>query len=238
MSAPRARAWDVAIAALTLATAYALKAGYARASAEELEFLLRPTAFAVGLALGHDFVAEAGAGYVSRELHVAIAPVCSGMNFLIVTFTTLVLGFLARCATPREKFAWFAASLAVAYAATLLVNTLRISLSLAERGSGHSEWLSAAEQHRATGVGVYLGCLLLLYAAVDRAFRGARSAWGFLVPISIYLGLTLLVPLARGASASTEYRSHAAVVLGVSLCGALLLGLRAARIGSRELPEP
>jgi exosortase K len=228
-----ARAWNASLFATALALAYCLKAGYSRAGASELDFLLAPTARGVELLSGHAFPAEAGAGYVNLELGIAIAPACAGVNFLIVAFTALVFGFVPRCGTPARKLSWFGASAALAFCATLVVNTWRVTLSLAERSLSPSGWLSPAAAHRALGVVVYLGCLLALYAAVDRGFRaGAARASSYAVPLACYLGVTLLVPLLRGAAARPDYATHASVVLLAAAGAGLLLQLKA-RAGRR-----
>ncbi|HEY3494672.1 MAG TPA: exosortase K [Polyangiaceae bacterium] len=223
---------------LALGIGGAAKALYSNASAEELGFLLLPTAWGVELASGQPFLFERGAGYVNQQLGIAIAPACSGMNFLIIAFATLVFGFLPRCEPLRQKLAWFGASALLAFAATVLVNTLRISLSLGERALVAEGWLSAAQVHRATGVGVYLGGLLALYAAVDRLFRRSPGgAKGYLVPLFFYVGLTLAIPLCRGAAARPEFATHAVVVLvavAVAVLSILLLGQGAEKYACRS----
>jgi exosortase K len=220
----RATAWNAALLAAGLAAVCWSKAAYSRAGASELDFLLAPTARGVELLTGLAFAKEAGAGYVNLELGVAIAPACSGTNFLIVAFAALLVGFVPRCGTLPRKLAWFGASAVFAFFATIVVNTLRITLSLGERALGPSLWLSPGAAHRAVGVVVYLGCLLALYAAVERGFRGGPGrAASFAVPLACYLGVTLLVPLLRGAAARPDYATHASVVLlAVASFGMLL----------------
>jgi exosortase K len=220
-------AGDAAPILAGLGVAYAMKAFGSRASAEELDALLAPTAWGVELLSGHAFAREAGAGYVNLDLGVAIAPACSGVNFLVIAFLTLLVGFSSRCEGAPRKLAWFGASAALAFAATLVVNTLRITLSLAERELGPWGSLSAAATHRGVGVIVYLGCLLALYATVDRLFRReALRRANPAVPLVVYLGVTLLVPLLRGAWVRPEYATHASFVLLVAAVAWSLLALR------------
>jgi exosortase K len=215
--------YDLGFGGAALVAAYAVKAHAATASAEELAFVLKPTASGVELLTGHAFVLEKGAGYVSRELGLAIAPACSGTNFLVIAFATLVFGFLWRCRTAAGKIAWFSASAGLGWLATVAVNTLSISLSVAERSLVSERWLSAQALHRATGVAVYLGCLLALYGAVDRAFGGRRAGWSFAVPLFFYVAVTLLVPQLRGAELRPESVTHALVVLFAAALCALIL---------------
>lgn len=207
-----------------LALAYAVKHFCSTAGADQLAFLLRPTAALVELATGHAFVAERGAGYFSRELSVMIAPVCSGANFLVVAFTALVLGFTARAKRPSVKLAWFFASAALAYLATLLINATRIAVSLRLADPSAGSALSGQSVHRLLGIVTYLGGLLALYAFAGRLFaRRTLSALDFAVPLGVYSAVTLLTPWLRGAGARAEYWSHASVVGSVVIATAAAL---------------
>jgi exosortase K len=215
---------DALGALVVLGTDYGLKSFASHAGAHELAPLLAPTAALVTRVSGHAFHAESGAGYVSRELGVVIAPACSGINFAIVAFTALALGFVTRFATARGKALWLCAAAPLAYAATVSVNTLRICLALAV---GHElaapGVLSAQDAHRALGVCVYLGCLLGLCALVDLALgrrtrAGARNSaarYALLVPLGSYVAVTVLTPLLHG-EARGAFWTHAAVVGGAA----------------------
>ncbi|HSU38044.1 MAG TPA: exosortase K [Polyangiaceae bacterium] len=222
---------------------YGLKSFASHAGARELAPLLAPTAALVTAVSGHVFNAESGAGYVSRELRVVIAPACSGMNFAIVAFTALALGFVTRFRTPRAKALWLCAAAPLAYIATVLVNALRICLALAV---GHelaaSGVLSAQDAHRALGVCVYLGCLLGLCALAERAFgrragnasrnSAARSSW-MLLPLGSYVAVTVMTPLLHGA-ARGAFWTHAAVVGGAAGFVMAVLWLTSHFVGSSE----
>jgi len=217
------RALDLGSYAAALAIAYGVKRFCSTAGADELEFLLRPTAAMVELLTGCAFVAERGAGFFSRELSVVIAPVCAGANFLVVAFTALVLGFSARAQGPRRKGAWFLASAAGAYLATLVVNATRITLSLRLAEPLHANGLSAAAVHRLLGIGVYLGGLLMLYALAGRVFaKRTLSALELGVPLGVYAAVTLVTPWLGGAGATARYWTHASVV-GAAVVGAAIL---------------
>lgn len=202
--------------------AYTVKRFYASATADELGWLLRPTARLVSIVSGHRFIEERGSGFLSRELGVLIAPSCAGANYLIVAFALLAVGFLPRFDRPGSKWAWLGASAALAYMATLAVNTLRILLTLAMKSENALRLgLSFEDAHRIEGVIVYLGSLWLLYLGIERAFRGGKSAFvlrarHIAVPWLLYVGITLIVPLLNGAAANDGYASHALTVLTVS----------------------
>lgn len=229
VSEPRGGAWlapwTLALTTLVLGLDYAFKRFCSGASATELDFLLAPSAALVHGVTGYDFVAESGAGYVSREAHVIIAPACSGANFAIIAFTSLALGFLGRFASRLASLVWLAVAAATAYAATLVANAARISLALhLEHSRALSGWFSAGAVHRAVGVAIYLGALVALYLVAERAF-GRRTA-DVRLPLGCYVAVTLATPLLGGAGLCPEFISHATVVLGATtLAGVVLWGL-------------
>ncbi|HMJ15666.1 MAG TPA: exosortase K [Polyangiaceae bacterium] len=225
-----------------LAVAYALKRFYASASASELDWLLAPTTWIVARLSGHAFVEERGAGYLSRELGVLIAPSCAGANYLIVAFVLLAAGFLTRLPGAKSKWGWLALSALFAYAATLAVNATRILLTLAMKSQTLPRFgLSFEQAHRVEGVVVYLSSLWLLYFAAEAvlasSFSRPRRLWTWIaLPWLAYLGITLVVPLLNGAARNADFVKHALTVLLVSSVAAALLAfvcssLRARRAG-------
>jgi exosortase K len=208
----------VAVFLLALGAAYALKRFYSTASAADLRFVLAPTAWLVEVAGGHRFDRTPG-GYLSTELRFVIAPACAGVNFLIVAFASLVLG-LVRPARPAWHNVGIAfASAAAAYATTLLANALRILISIPLWTHRVSfGWLGIARLHELVGVVVFLGMLLVLHVGAHRLARSPVRAWAPLLP---YAGLTLVVPLVRGAHQRPEYWVHAATVAAVVVAAAV-----------------
>ncbi len=202
-----------------LGLALGVKAFYASASAEALGFVLGPTTALVTLFSGQRFEFEPGAGYLSRELAYLIAPACAGLNYWIIAFATLVLGFTPRIERPAACAAWLLAAAALAYLTTLLVNAARIAIALELRAAALPVWLSASAAHRLEGIAVYLSSLWLLNACVEACFapRGGEPRRIALVPLATYLSVTLLVPLANGAWQRDEFWQHAGVVLAASL---------------------
>jgi exosortase K len=207
--------WDLGLVLGVLGLDYALKSFASQAGARELDFLLAPTAALVGALTGHDFSAESGAGYTSRELFVVIAPACSGMNFAIIAFTALAVTFVGRLRGALAKMGWVMCSAPVAYVATIVANSLRITLGLgAGRSIAAAGWLSHAEAHRALGILVYLGCLLGLHALASAAF--GRRPGSAVVPLATYVGVTVLAPLLHGAFRDPAFFGHAGVILGTA----------------------
>ncbi|HEU4427689.1 MAG TPA: exosortase K [Myxococcota bacterium] len=222
---------NAATLAVAFSASFALKAHYARASADELGFVLGPTAALVELLTGVAFEREPGAGFVSREHHYLIAPACAGLNYSIAAFAMLVLGFAGRIRRPARRAAWLLAAAALACAATLIVNAVRIALALELREAGSLSALGGASAHRLLGVAVYLGSLWALWACVERGFAERSPAWlAALLPLALYLGVTLLAPLLNGGHARAEFWAHAQAVLAASFAlGALAYAALSAR---------
>jgi exosortase K len=141
------------------------KQAYRGASAAELGWILAPTARLVSAVSGTDFVYEAGVGWVDIGVTFIIAPACAGVNFAIAGFLALTLGWLGGMRSARTVVARLAAAAALAYVATLVVNTVRIVIALAlHLGTIDLRGLDRAEVHRFEGIVVYLAGLCALYA--------------------------------------------------------------------------
>ncbi len=96
-----------------------------------------------------------------------------------------------------------------AYSATIVANTVRISVAMQMQDLGPAVgWLDEEESHRLLGIVVYFGSLLLLFVlagntdADERLYPEKtpgllrRSIW----PLSVYYAVTLGIPLVNGAS--------------------------------------
>lgn len=224
-------------ALLALALAWLAKRHYSQASAEELRWILTPTTWLSSLLLG-SFEWCPTEGYLSRQHAILISPACAGVNFLTIAFLSVALGFGGHFRTPRRAAAWLLCAIAVAYGATLLVNTARISLSVAVAHlAAHALGLTFHSVHRLLGIAVYLTgllalCLTLQIWLSSRSERRLRPAgdgrvWlarsgSLLVALGCYVGITLVVPLLGGAAHNPEYWSHA-VPVSVSVGGLIAL---------------
>ena len=81
---------------LVLVGAFALKLHYSTASADQLRWILAPTAALVELVSGATFEFESHAGYISRERGFLIANSCAGVNFLIAASMIIATVMLLR----------------------------------------------------------------------------------------------------------------------------------------------
>jgi len=204
--------------------AYGLKLSYSQAAAEDLAWILGPTARAVGWLRGETLTLSPGAGWMAPDGTYIIAPACAGVNFMILVLTVAVLGFAHRLRSPGQRLCWWIGSLFGAYGLTIAVNTVRILAAVELYRVGPVTWLTREQEHRLLGTVLYLGALWGVFCLLDRLTgQGTRSRLAVLVPVS-YLGMTLVVPLVNG-HAGGRYAEHAMMVsLATLLLGVFMIG--------------
>jgi exosortase K len=208
---------------IVLMCAFGLKLYYSSASVNELRWILAPTAFFVELATGVSFTFESYAGYMSSDHSFLIASSCSGVNFLITAFLMLSLSEIWRYWPQTIRWRYLAAAAIIAYLATIAANTIRISTALQMRNiDPELVWLNPEQIHRFEGIFIYFGCLLLLFIVSERMsspkVSSSRNAPGLLrkllLPLAIYYGTTLGIPLANQAyRQGAAFWEHAVFVL-------------------------
>lgn len=220
-----------------LAVLVCLKIHFSRAGADDLQWMLLPLARLVQWTTGIPFERELHGGFISLTRGIVIAPSCSGVNFLILTFAALFFSFAHRIGPLRSKALWFLLSGVFAFCLTLAVNTLRIacSISLFEWDI-YGDVVTPGRVHRLAGTVLYLSALLAAFRAarflVRRSFAPGRGNGGggppgdapeVLSPVLWYLGVTVGIPLLRlsGAGRAEGLGEHAATVAAV--CAAVLL---------------
>ena len=164
--------------ALTAAVliAWALKQHYASARADDLWWILAPTAELVGVITGVPFTLQPGEGYFSRERLFLIEKSCAGINFMVAAFGMLVFTLRQHVRAGRSAAGVLGASLLASYAAAVTTNAVRIAIALwlAARPAALTA-LSADDVHRLEGIAVYFGGLVLVYELAQRLERGARE---------------------------------------------------------------
>lgn len=156
---------DLALVGATLAGAYLLKRHYSAANADDLGWILRPTAWLVGATTGLDFHREAGAGYALVDRSFVIARPCAGVNFLIVAWCAAAIAFVRARRGVAGKLALVGGGLVAAYALALVTNALRIAVALALRDADLGP---RSLVHQLEGTVVYVGALCLAFAAARR----------------------------------------------------------------------
>lgn len=151
LRSPRGGRLGVGFALALVALAYGLKLHYSRALAEDLRWILEPTAALVELFTGSNCAFEP-TGFVNTELGLIITPACAGVNFLVMALVTFAIVQLSARFSLHERFLWCATALGVAFVVTLFVNALRIVL-IARVDS----------DHRVLGVFLYVTALSFLH---------------------------------------------------------------------------
>jgi exosortase K len=191
---------------VVLLVALGLKQYYSTASANQLRWILAPTTTLVSIVSGESFQFESYAGYITSDRTFVIATACAGVNFLITAFLMLSLGKLwvkrSTEAAEAAKLSWrfIPTAALVAYLATLLANTVRITIALQlKRTPLQIGTFSRGELHRFEGIFVYFGFLLLLFVISERGrTKNTSRLLSFSVfPLLIYYLTTLGIPLAN-----------------------------------------
>jgi exosortase K len=165
------------VLAVVVLVVWGLKRHYADARADDLWWILHPTARLVGIVTGVAFTAAPGEGYVSHERLFLIEKSCAGINFMIAAFGMLVFALFRRVRSTASGVFVLAASLPASYGAAVLVNATRITIAmwLAAHPIASSA-LTPADLHRLEGITVYFSGLWLLYELTTRLERAAVRA--------------------------------------------------------------
>jgi exosortase K len=238
----------LAILLLVALAMWGMKRYNADASADELQWILGPTATFVTALTGVPFEWEPGQGYLSRERFFLIAKACAGINFMIAAFGMVAVVRGRRVKSCRAAAGVLLMCVLASYSAAVCVNGARIAVAmwLAAHPAGFAG-LTAAQVHRVEGIACYFAGLVLLYQLVQYVDRGSecvspgtegacppkharigRCEGG--VPLFWYLVITVAVPLANGAASGGKlFVEHTLFVVAVPL---VLVALAS---GGREL---
>lgn len=163
----------ICVVICALLIAWALKRHYADARADDLDWILSPTARLVGVVTGQRFTLQPGEGYFSRDRLFLIEKSCAGINFMVAAFGMVMFALLHRVGSGMSAARVLGVSLLAAYAAAVLVNAARITVAVwLAAHPGALSAFSAADVHRVEGIAVYFGGLVLLYELVQRLDRG------------------------------------------------------------------
>lgn len=195
-----------------LIVAYGLKRHYSVSGSDDLLWILYPTAFLVDFLSGLDFIFVPDSGFVNYAHDITIAPACSGMNFMIICFCVVFFSFLHLRKSAGSAIAWLGISMAGAYFFTILVNTLRIVISIILiTKEVHYGFFDQARMHLIAGVMINCFFLFLFHQFMGRV-AGAfdclhknEVASSILLktlvaasPLCWYFFITLAIPLITG----------------------------------------
>lgn len=159
-----------------------IKYFYSSAAVSDLRWILAPTAGWVRILSGIPFVYEPGAGYVNHSFRFLIAASCSGVQFMLIASATLLYSFVHRMPTKGKGMCWTACSFLFSYVYTVLVNGIRIVLSIylplsLPRELFSGGWLTPDRFHTITGAIVYFTALFILYR-LAAAYTGQPAFTG------------------------------------------------------------
>src|SRR2546423_13271314 len=116
-------------------SAWSLKWFYSTATVDQLRWILWPTTKLVELVTGAQFEFESRAGYMNSEHTFLIAASCAGVNFLIIVFVMLGLRKLWKDRSEKTPWRFIPVAAGLAFIATIITNTVRISLALQMLGT-------------------------------------------------------------------------------------------------------
>jgi exosortase K len=214
--------WNsIAQCIVVLVCAFTLKLYYSAASANQLRWILAPTAALVELGSGASFEFESHAGYLSSDRSFLIASSCAGVNFLITAFLMLSMRRLLRDRSKKIAWGFIPTTLMIAYLVTIVANTARITIALRlQKMPAEGGWLSPDQLHRLEGIFVYFGFLLLLFVISEKMESEKTSGLlrQFFFPLVVYYSTMLGIPLANGAwRQGADFWEHSLFVLLVPL---------------------
>lgn len=207
---------QIALWVVVLLCALTLKLYYSKASANQLRWILAPTAALVELVSDTSFEFESHAGYISKDRSFLIAPSCAGINFLIAAFLMLSVRKLLRDRSQDNGWGFIPAAALVAYLVTLVANTVRIAIALWLGRLPEISYLDRDQFHRVEGILVYFGFLLLLFVISEKISAGKTSDLlrQCFFPLLVYYAAMLGIPLANGGyRQGSGFWEHSAFVL-------------------------
>lgn len=169
----------------------AFKRHYSLATAGQLDWILAPTATLLAWLTPAQPVYESGVGYVDFARGIIVAPACAGVNFMIMTFGLGALCGLVNIRRTGPMWAWLPLSLAGAFGYTIIINTVRIFLSMMlYKADIYGGWVTVERIHRFGGIVIYLSALLFFFMGCQSLVRSRQRCRGATPP-----GLPVWLPL-------------------------------------------
>ena len=221
---------------IVLGAAYLLKDFYSQANSEELSWIIGPTAWVAEIFSSLSFSPEPGYGWVDFGHNVVIAPVCAGVNFLIIAFCMSAFQILWKTDSVRELTTGIVLAGTASYLLTIFANAVRIVLAVALFNLDiHHHWLTPYMMHRVAGIVVYYLLLCCYSQVINCCFSGKnnvqirenlfRKHALLLIPLFWYLLFSVGVPFANNSLATNpeQFIRHAATVGVVTIVLTLIL---------------
>ena len=198
-----------------------MKYFYSQADAGDLNWILAPTVWWVQAISRIPFHYVPYEGYVNHTYQFVIAPSCSGMQFMIITIATLLFPFIYQIDAKQKKMCWMVFTFPVSYILTILVNIIRIIVSIylpvIMQKSLSGGFLTPARLHTLIGTFVYFTSLFIIYHLAGLFTH--QSFHRFMPPLFFYLALVIGVPLLTRAWQNNQHQftEYTSLVLAVCL---------------------
>jgi exosortase K len=221
---------DIIFILLVIMIAFGLKHHYSQASVDHLNWILAPTVELVEQLSGITFEKEAYTGFISRTHRIIIAKSCAGVNFLIIAFCMLIFTRIRETKPVGAKILLFIKSIITAYFLAIIVNALRIILSIYLFDADiYGGWLTREMLHRIEGTAIYFIFLCVLYFVLvwRQSENKSTARRAIKTPLSWYLLMTFFIPLVRRSFQGnlSGFFQHSLVVITVLIVILLLFFL-------------
>ncbi|MCM1174994.1 MAG: exosortase K [Blautia sp.] len=197
---------------LTIGIVFLLRYFSKVTDSDVINWMLAPTVRWAGILSGISFEYLPHQGYASHSYCFLVAPSCSGIRFMTISFLMLTSS-LYRIEKKAAGYLWFGFSAVFSYITTILVNSLRIIAAihlplLLKRAGLMNGWLTPDRLHTLIGTTVYFSSLCVLYllaSAVcgrwflydDKENAQKSDAFSASVPVFWYLLIVLILPFGK-----------------------------------------
>lgn len=214
---------------LTILIAFVMKFFCQTKDSNALIWILAPTSRWVSVLSGIRFEYIMHKGYVNHFYQFLIAPSCSGVRFMLLTFLMLIFSFLYQIKTKWKGYLWFLFSALFAYVSTILVNGIRIIVSIylpirLKDLSLMNGWLNPDRLHTIIGTLIYFLSLCIIY--MFAAFILSKTSM-LLVPSFWYLLIVLALPFIKRIIYNewSGFGQYASLIIGVCFSVIIMLCL-------------
>ena len=202
---------------LTTLAALAMRHFSRITDSDALLWILAPTTRWAGILGGIPFEYLPHLGYVNHFYRFLIAPSCSGIRFMMITFLMLIFSFIHRFSSNRAKAFWFGSSAVFTYLSTIFVNGIRIITAIylpipLEKAGLLTGLLNPDKLHTLIGTVVYFSSLCVFYPlasclcqylstllsdkCADSFSSASEPESRLLIPAFWYLLAVLVIPFA------------------------------------------
>ncbi len=206
----------LAMMCMAITSVVMLKYWYSNAVPDDMHWVLWPLSQLTQFFTNLDFSFDAELGYVNYKTGNIIAPGCSGINFMCITFFMLSVQGIRKTSGSRLLM-WSIMVPCITYGYSMFVNCLRILVSLWLYDSGMAfGYFTADRIHRIAGIVIFYTMLLALYFVTKKMLAQKtgfpadtkndsqkKETYPYILPLLCYLFLTSLVPLVLAADKSS-----------------------------------